>query len=408
MQCSSVRTVGDTGLFSGLLPSFDYDPSVAYDLVISNDAGSVTYPGAVQFTSAPTLISIDQCIDRGDAYSELNLGVRCPVGTTLTLRGSRFPAAEAVSVQYLIGYRPPYTTILAIVDLLVATVLNGTTITATLPALDNTTAAAYQYYEGSLQIAFTSDNRNTTTNKLSTRLYVLPNTPSVTSISSDTCKTVSALQLANCRALAVITVVGSNLAQRGLVLAASIGSLDLGNNYLFTELGLWDDTWYDSLSNTSLVFTLAYFDADTNVQLQPDVVYTLVLKSYLTSDSNAFRLSLTYDDVVPASLPSSSSSTAAASTAATSSIASATSTAAAASKVSSSSLSSGAIAGIVIAAVVAAGLLALLVVRLLRRTSGSASWWSKPASDGMQRSMRGGGGGGGDSSSEAYTDVELH
>ena len=352
------------------LPSFAYDPSVAYDVIVRNDAGSVTLSGLVQYTSAPTLISIDPCIDRGDsATTQIIFGVQCPASTTITLRGSRFPAADSVTVQFTAEGWTPVT-----VELLTATQLNSTAITATLPALDNITAAAVYGQYGNVQAVFTSADGNTTSNALFNILYLPPNAPSVTSVSSSSCDSVSPLQLTNCRALAVITVVGSNLAVSGSVwLNVYLASAWQGYNYLLPQAGRSNASWYDSLSNTSLVFTMAYFDADTNVQLQPDVVYTLLIESYSSNFyqvSNAFRLSLTYD--------SATSSTSA-----------------------SSSLSSGAIAGIVIAAVVAAVVLLMVVVWLLR--CGKSSMRSRESAGGCwgrltQRAA--------DSGSDEYRDVE--
>ena len=408
VQCPTASVYFTTEYYTASLPTFDYDPSVAYDLVISNDAGNVTFSGEVRYTSAPTLISIDPCIDRGDAVLQY-YGVRCSAGTTITLRGSRFPAADTVTVQFVPAYPSPPVN----VELLAATRINSSTITATLPAFDNAIiAAAVLGAYGSVQIAFTSNKSSNTTNALSTVLYTPPDAPNVTSISSSACDSVSALQLTNCRALAVITVVGSNLAANQWLEVYSVNVWQ-GYNYLLPDgsdssTAASNGTWYDSLSNTSLVFTMAYFDADTNVQLQPEVVYTVLLvqsSSYGRDPSNAFRLSLTYAAVVP-SPPSSSSSAAVTAPAAAASTAAAAASTASSNTLSSSSLSSGAIAGIVIAAAVAAVLLAVVVMWLLRYrvSDSSSSWWSKSAHDGWQQPVRGGA----DSSSEAYTDVELH
>ena len=106
------------------LPAFDYDPAVAYDVVVYNDAGSVTLPGVVQYTSAPTLVSIDPCIDRG-AFMTLN-SVQCPPGTTLTLRGLRFPTDETATVRF---FSNQYTGRSVTLDLLSPVVINNTTIT---------------------------------------------------------------------------------------------------------------------------------------------------------------------------------------------------------------------------------------------------------------------------------------
>ena len=202
------------------LPIFDYDPSVAYDVTIYNDNGKVTLPGLVQYTSAPTLASIDPCIDRGDMAAVWGIGPQCPVGATITLRGARFPAADAVTVQFITGASNPMT-----VTLLAPTLINSTTLTATLPALDNVTAAATYGRYGNVQASFTSLNVTTTSNKLMNYLYMAPNAPSITSVTSTMCDSFSALQLTNCHAMATITVAGSNLALREeLDLIVSLGS----------------------------------------------------------------------------------------------------------------------------------------------------------------------------------------
>lgn len=128
------------------------------------------------------------------------------------------------------------------------------------------------------------------------------------------------------------------------------------------------------------MFTLSYFDIDTNVALQPDVVYTIYINSNtgdnIYAQSNAFRLSLTYR--IP-SIASQSSS--------------------------SSTLSSGAVAGIVVAAVVVALVLVLGVVWLVRRqvSGGSSLWSNKFGSEGLRWSTRSTG----TSGSDDYKDVEL-
>ena len=352
-----------------ILPYFDFDPSVAYDLVAWNDAGNATLPGLIQYAQTPTLISIDQCIDRGDLYWIADIGVQCLAGTTITLRGSRFPVADAVSVQF-VSYGVPNITI----ELLDPIVVNSTAIIATLPALDDATAAAVYGAYGSVQVMFSSSGANTTSNALANRLYLPPNAPSVTSVTSSTCDSVTALQLTSCRAMAVITVVGINLftawdLRDGLSLATSMDGVYQGSNYLLPSNASIE---LDPSTNTSFVFMLEYFDADTNVNLLPDVVYTIVISSdegHFWTQSNAFRLSLTYGTAVVAGTSL------------------------------SSGLSSGAIAGIVIAAAVVAALLAVIVLQLVRRHRSGASLGDNQYSlrrDAVQ------------SGSGRYKDVELN
>ena len=355
------------------LPDFDFDPSVAYDLIAYNDAGRQTFSGLVRYTSAPTLLSVDQCIDRGELYEIAGIGVRCPAGTTITLRGARFPVADAVTVQYdTIAYLSPPVSI----ALLSPTLINSSTITATLPALDTATAAAVYGAYGSVRAVFTASNINTTTNELGNSLYITSSAPNITSVSSDMCDSVSLLQLTNCRAVASITVVGSNLWQDDdMLLATSVAGVYQGWNFLLSSNS---SIQYSSTTNTSLVFTLAYFDADTNIQLRPNVVYTLFLisiTSHLLDASNAFRLSLTYNTVGTDSHSS------------------------------SSGLSSGAIAGIVVAAVVVAALLVLAVVWLVRRhgPGSSPAWSNKSVSEGLQWSTQSAA----QSPSDEYKDVEM-
>jgi len=373
LRCSNGPYVPDAQYHYCSLPDFDFDPSTAYDLVAYNDAGKQTLSGLVRYSDAPTIVSIDPCVDRGELYALMGIGVRCPVGTTITLRGARFPAADAVTVQYTAN---SFSTASANVSLLNPTLVNSSTITATLPALDAATAAAVYGAYGSVRAVFTSSGVTiNTTNALSNSIFMAPDAPIVTSITSTMCDTVSPLQLTNCRAMAAITVMGINLVHHDAVGAfTSLGSEWQGYNYLMASNSSID--FSSDANNNSFVFTLAYFDADTNVHLQPNVVYTTFIttsSSYAWDISNAFRLSLTYSPIGSGN------------------------------DSSSSGLSSGAIAGIVIAVVVVALVLVLLVVWLMRRSGASPSWSTKSASEGLQWSTGSGAQGG----SDDYKDVEM-
>ena len=359
----------DVVLLNCLLPDFDFDPTVAYDVVVSNDAASVTLSGLVQYSGAPTLLGVDPCIDRGQGYlTAFTTGVQCPAGTTITLHGARFPTtADAVSVQYTVSFAGTSTT-----ALLAPAVVNASTVTATLSPLSSASAYVANMVYGTVQVSFTTGNATATTNALRDSLYLPPDSPAIASVSSASCDSLSPLRLANCRALAVITVVGSNLQLReGVFFATSTPAGEL----LAFDFLLPSNSSIVALSNTSLVFTLDYFDADTNVQLQPGVVYSnlAIVEAgvheglYTWRYSNAFYLSLAYG--------------------------------AADADSSSERPSSDAVAGIAIAAVAAALLLVAAVVRLVRRRL-----LSKSADGELQRAMRGGE----QSSSEDYKDVELH
>ena len=333
------------------LPAFEYDPAVAYDLVAYNDDGNRTISGLVQFTSQPTLISIDGCIDRGDVRSGYYYGVQCPVGTTVTLRGTRFMTAGSLIVQLVSVSNSAVT-----VSLSAATLLDSSTITTTLIELDSVAAAALYGKSNYVSVLFMTSNTTTATNALLDGLYIAPNAPNITSVTSSMCDSVSTLQLANCRATAAITLTGTNLAPGGeMTLVTSSGDGYLGFDYLLAS----SNATFDSVSNISLVFKLSYFDANTDVDLLPDVVYTLFLASrpgggLLHLDSNAFRLSLSYgtDAIV--------------------------------SDQSSKELSAGAIAGVVIAVVVVAVLLLAVAVGLGRgqiSRASSSPWSSETAPD---------------------------
>jgi len=367
--CAPSTSYSNPSQYFCRLPEFDFDPSVAYDIVVYNDAGNRTLSGAVQYTAAPILASVDPCIDRGEGYESDYDGVQCAVGTTITLRGSRFPVADAVTVQFTTTpfFTPPVT-----VTLLSPTVVDSSTITATLPALDDSSAASVYNQRGTVQAVFTSSGITTATNALNQRLYIAPDAPNITSVTSTMCDSVSPLQLTNCRAMASITIVGTNLERHGGMFLPT----SLGGEYLGPYTLLPSNSTLDFSRNDSVVFTLKYFDADTNVDLQANVVYTV----YLTSvngipwkDSNAFRLSLTY------------------------------STADTDTTDSTSKLSSGAIAGIVIAVVVMAALLVAVVMRRARRSGSSASWSSKSAGESLSWTGRSGA----QSGSSDYKDVEL-
>ena len=70
-MCPAGSRRGSASYYSCPLPNFDFDPSVPYDVEVSTNAGIRNFSGLVQYTAAPTLASINQCIDRGDSYSPL-------------------------------------------------------------------------------------------------------------------------------------------------------------------------------------------------------------------------------------------------------------------------------------------------------------------------------------------------
>ena len=328
-----------------------YDPSVSYDVLVYNDAGSQTFSGLVQYTAKPLLISVDQCIDRGPLPSPTAPAPLCPAGTTITLRGSRFPVmADTTRVQFVVDDAAVE------VNFTAPTLINSSTITFVLTELDNATAAVVYGATGTLHVLFNAAGVTTATNSVTTSLYLPPNAPNITSVTSSLCVSVLPLLLSNCHATASITIMGTNLnAGVLLYMRTSTPNASLRLNFLASETS---SSIWDVYTSTMLVFTLPYFDADTNLRLQPSLVYTVSLtqvnEALGSVQSNAFRLSLTYNGAT------------AAGTAA-----------------SSSTLSSGAIAGISIAAVVAGVLLFLTAVWLVRGQScgGCSLWSSKSSSD---------------------------
>lgn len=360
------------------LPAFDYDPSVHYDLVVYNDAGRIPFTGLIQYTSQPTLASIDACVDRGDLDTVWYEGAACPVWTTITLRGSRFmPTADSVTVKFVSGANSNVSLTWSS-----PTLLNSSAITVTLTPLNNPVAAAAVYGQsGSLTVAFTTGNITTTSNTLASILYAALDQPNITAVTSTGCTSLSPLQLTNCRAMAAITITGNNLAPyntynvQPFMITSALGEYQ-GNNVLVARA---NDT-FSTYSNSTLVFTLLYFDANTEVDLLPDTVYTIYLYTTGTrKDSNAFRLSLTYG------LDDSNASQ------------------------SAKRLSAGGIAGVVVAAVVVVAVLLAGVVWVVQRRmrGGGGASSSKPAVDGLQWSLQSSGKQS-MSSSDDYKDVELH
>ena len=373
VACSDCSAVGNQ--LSCYLPWFNFDPSVAYDVVVYNafGAGNRTLPGAVRYSDRLLQQGLDSCVDRGDWYVGQRFfpGVQCPACTTITLRGANFRTNGNITLRY------------ADVDLINTTIVDDWTITATLYQPNLSSAYdAIQLYGVGRGLTVHEDESSVSYN---TRLYLPPYAPNISSVSSASCDSLSPLRLANCRSMAVITVTGTNLFNEwdlaesdGLPLPTSLsGGQSLGNNFLLPG-GASISFNNSATTNTSLVFQLAYFDADTNTQLQPDVDYVLLIDSQWRPDdfhvfdlpSQAFRISLTYD------APSSGSN-------------------------SSSRLSSGAVAGIVIAAIVAAGLLVAAVVWLVRRQWSGVSCFSDRATQGLRsptRRLHSGGG---------FRDMEL-
>ena len=351
---------------------FDYDPSTKYDLVAYNDDGNITLPGLIQYTSAPTIIAFDACVDRGELDAVYHEGTQCPVGTTITLRGARFLAAASIVVIFVSDANSNVT-----LSWNIPSMINGTTIVFTLQPLDDTTAAAVYGQAGSIQVLFTSNNVTTASNVIGDTLYIAPNAPNITAVTSSMCTSVSALQLTACRAMASITITGTNLAPYSQYYEPWLITSLQGGVYQRTNiLAAGGNATFSTLTNTTLVFSLPYFDADTNVELQTDVVYTMFMYTVPTHfDSNAFRLSLTYGSVDSTNTPS------------------------------SGRLSAGAIAGIVVAAVVVSAALIALVAWMVQRRAraGGASHSSKSASEGLSWSLHSSG----KQSNDEYKDVEL-
>ena len=114
--------------------------------------------------------------------------------------------AEAVTVRFTSEFKTPPVS----VNLLSPKLVNRSTITATLPALDGATAAALYGEWGTAQVLFTASDVTSATNSLENVLYAPLYTPTVTSVTSTMCDFVSPLQLTDCRAMAVITIAGRN------------------------------------------------------------------------------------------------------------------------------------------------------------------------------------------------------
>ena len=218
---------------------------------------------------------------------------------------------------------------------------------AVLPPLSAEQANSNMAYGDYLWVDFDPNTlSNSTTNPRYFSLFQQPLAPTITSVTSDSCDSLSPLQLANCHAMAVLTVTGTNLAVAARnTLSVSSDAVWLGNNILLAS-----NYSFELVSNDSLVFELAYFDAANSVQLQPNTVYDVSVIGWYGRYSNEFRLSLTYEGADgTSSLPS-------------------------------GGLSSGAVAGIVVSAVLVALLLSAVAVWLVQRqllcksASGETQW----------------------------------
>ena len=279
--------VSSAVVFTSTLPILpNLDPTVSYDLVAANDGGKITYSGLVQFTSQPTLASIDDCINRGSFGLAYLWGSYCPPATTITVRGSQFPLADSISLRF----SPGGSTIVRIPAMLV----DSQTLAGTLPPLDPATAALVYGQRGLLSAVFNTAGGTISSNSISLGLYQWSNPPNVTAVTSTSCNSVAPLQLTNCLGGATITVTGTNLAYGAIQSFMTMSpGVYYGTNYLQP-----DGTGYDSISNTSIVFTLEYFDQVTNTELLTDVPYTLLLNNIdgyqLRKLANAFNITLAY------------------------------------------------------------------------------------------------------------------
>ena len=82
----------------------DYDPSVSYNLTVTNDVGSATVQSLVQFVDGPSLYALVPCIQRGRYFTAyVQSQPVCVPSSQVTIRGTRLSVGAAVQVTLLQG-----------------------------------------------------------------------------------------------------------------------------------------------------------------------------------------------------------------------------------------------------------------------------------------------------------------
>ena len=225
-------------------------PGQLLDVVVRNDAGSVTLPRFFSLTTKPALSLISKCLDF-DIPS--NSGALCYPGSSITVRGANFQAAANYSLilssSLFLWTRQQSSVNITCLELAVR---NNNTLTCTLPVLDEQTGLwFYDQYVTTLLLS--SASYPSAINSLYSSVYQWPDAPSISAIFG--CQAASdPLEITGCPSGAVITLTGSNLGGSGYsILAAGASSVVCG---LLTE----------SSTNSSLTCLLLFFDGfDTAV-----------------------------------------------------------------------------------------------------------------------------------------------
>ena len=225
--------------------------------------------------------------------------------------------------------------------------IDASTLTCQLPPLDSDS----DWYNNQLYVQAQFPSTGQTTNRLALgSLFLLPYTPVITSVSSASSTSTSALQVAGCvpRSIVSLTIRGSNL---NFSTPAIWAAPDTASVYTTDALRLPYSTW-QSIDSNMLTYELPA-DVFDGQAMQLDVVYEMVVWQWPYGSavvSNAFYVTFSDAPLVVSSTGGADPSPG-----------------------SSSSLSGGSVAGIVIGILLTVALFTAMAACIIRRRSAPAS-----------------------------------
>ena len=271
----------------------DFDPTLGYDVALSNSAGSLVLLALVWYRSGPMLTSMTNCVEIGLGLKQVRAGGRCQPGTAIILTGADFQADPALSIVFAITSDPSVN-----VTCKQPRFVNSSALACVLPTALEADLTRFLGQYVTLSVSFPS--LSLSTNGISVSAFDWPDPPFITSVGG--CGTsLSPLVVTQCSFEGELILTGINLNGTQISVYSS-GPTPLG----FMS---FDCVVVPPTTATSITCRLPAIGTGL-VPLVPGVAYTMF--GYLTDSQgrmrrmNVFIITLTGD--APPS-PSNSNST---------------------------------------------------------------------------------------------------
>ena len=232
---------------------------LAWNVEISTASGVLLYPGLVSFTSSTLITSLTPCNSYSQQGSNAIFFLNCAPGATLTIRGTRFPSDQSLSVTLISNTNAMWAP--TNVSCWSPQYVDPTTLTCLVPLIDPALSSRFYGVTSNLLVSFPASGVQS---NVITRSYIVafPNSPVLASVSGCAASNGS-LVVQGCRGGDVLTIQGMNLNGSDTTIT-------------FSDLALlqWGCTILPGWSNTQLQCRLPFVSPDNSPILE-DVLYTV-------------------------------------------------------------------------------------------------------------------------------------